>query len=155
MKCPTCGADIPAGADIPVMNFQYSWKQLLFIVPVMLLGFWPLAQLTILRGDVTKDLVVRHVEKKLSFQDSPRGVLVVTGLIKNLGKRDWSGVTVEAEFFDEQGMFLDEASEFLRSDILGEAEEHFKMEIRSPGNALTAETTTLKVKISGGRSKLF
>ena len=111
--------------------------------------------MTILRGDVTKDLVVRQVEKKLSFQDSPRGKLVITGLIKNLGKRDWSGVTVEAEFFNEQGMFLDEASEFLRSDILGEAEEHFKMEIHSPGNALTAETTTLKVKVSGGRSKLF
>ena len=52
-------------------------------------------------------------------------------------------------------MFLDEASEFLRSDILGEAEEHFKMEIRSPVNALTAETTTLKMQKSGGRSKLF
>ena len=155
MKCRVCGADIPAGADISAMNIQYSWKQLLFIVPAMLLGFWPLAQLTILRGDVTKDLVVRQVEKKLSFQDSPRGKLVITGLIKNLGKRDWSGVTVEAEFFNEQGMFLDEASEFLRSDILGEAEEHFKMEIHSPGNALTAESTTLKVKIAGGRSKLF
>ncbi len=82
-------------------------------------------------------------------------MLVITGLIKNLGKRDWSGVTVEAEFFDEQGMFLDEVSIFLGSDILGEAEEHFKMEIRSPGNALTAESTTLKVKISGGRLKLF
>ena len=149
MKCSNCGADVPA------VNVQYSWKQLLFIVPLLLVGFWPLPQLTILRGDVTKDLVIRQVEKKLSFQDSPRGKLVVTGLIKNLGKRDWSGVTIEAEFFDEQGMFLDEASEYLRSDILGEAEEHFKMEIRSPGNALTAETTTLKVKISGGRSKLF
>ena len=62
MKCPTCGADIPA------MNVQYSWKQLFFIVPVMLLGFWPLAQLTILRGDVTKDLVVRQVEKNLVFR---------------------------------------------------------------------------------------
>ena len=149
MKCSNCGADVPA------VNVQYSWKQLLFIVPLLLVGFWPLAQLTILRGDVTKDLVIRQVEKNLSFQDSPRGKLVVTGLIKNLGKRDWSGVTIEAEFFDEQGMFLDEASEYLRSDILGEAEEHFKMEIRSPGNALIAETTTLKVKISGGRSKPF
>ncbi len=68
MKCPTCGADILAGADIPAMNIQYSWKQLLFIVPIMLLGFWPLAQVTILRGDVTKDLVVRQVEKNLVFR---------------------------------------------------------------------------------------
>ena len=149
MKCLNCGEDIPA------VNIQHSWKQFLFIVPILLIGFWPLAKLTILRGDVTKDLVVREVKKELSFRDSPNGTLVITGLIKNLGKHHWSGVTVEAEFFDEQGMFLDEASEFLRSDILGEAEEHFKMEIRSPGNALTAETTTLKVKISGGRSKLF
>ena len=149
MKCSNCGEDIPA------VNIQHSWKQFLFIVPILLIGFWPLAKLTILRGDVTKDLVIRQVKKELSFQDSPNGTLVITGLIKNLGKHNWSGVTVEAEFFDEQGMFLDEASEFLRSDILGEAEEHFKMEIRSPGNALTAETTTLKVKISGGRSKLF
>ena len=149
MKCSNCGADIPA------VNVQYSWKQLLFIVPILLVGFWPLAQLTIFRGDVTKDLVIRQVEKKLSFQDSPNGTLVVTGIIKNLGNREWSGVTVEAEFFDEQDMFLDEASEYIRSDILAEAEEHFKIQIRSPRNELTADTTALKVKISGGRSQLF
>ena len=78
MKCSNCGADVPA------VNVQYSWKQLLFIVPLLLVGFWPLAQLTILRGDVTKDLVIRQVGKKLSFQDSPRGKLVVTGLIKKI-----------------------------------------------------------------------
>ncbi len=149
MKCSNCGADIPA------VNVQYSWKQLIFIVPILLVGFWPLAQLTIFRGDVTKDLVIRQVEKKLSFQDSPNGTLVVTGIIKNLGGREWSGVTVEAEFFDEQGMFLDEASEYIRSDISAEAEEHFKIQIRSPRNELTADTTTLKVKISGGRSQPF
>ena len=136
MKCSNCGADIPA------VNVQYSWKQLIFIVPILLVGFWPLAQLTIFRGDVTKDLVVRQVDKKLSFQDSPNGTLVVTGIIKNLGNREWSGVTVEAEFFDEQGMFLDEASEYIRSDILAEAEEHFKIQIRSPKNELTAEQRT-------------
>ena len=149
MKCSNCGADIPA------VNVQYSWKQLIFILPILLVGFWPLAQLTIFRGDVTKDLVVRQVDKKLSFQDSPNGTLVVTGIIKNLGNREWSGVTVEAEFFDEQDMFLDEASEYIRSDILAEAEEHFKIQIRSPRNELTADTTALKVKISGGRSKAF
>ena len=149
MKCSNCGADIPA------VNVQYSWKQLIFIVPILLVGFWPLAQLTIFRGDVTKDLVVRQGDKKISFQDSPNGTLVVTGIIKNLGNREWSGVTVEAEFFDEQGMFLDEASEYIRSDILAEAEEHFKIQIRSPKNELTADTTDLRVKISGGRSKLF
>ena len=149
MKCSNCGADIPA------VNVQYSWKQLIFIVPILFVGFWPLAQLTIFRGDVTKDLVIRQVEKKLSFQDSPNGTLVVTGIIKNLGNREWSGVTVEAEFFDEQGMFLDEASEYIRSDILAEAEEHFKIQIRSPRNELTADTTALKVKISGGRSQPF
>jgi hypothetical protein len=149
MKCSACGADVPA------MNIQYSWKQLLFIVPLLLLGFWPIAQLTILRGDATKDLVIRQVVKKLSFQNSPNGTLVVTGLIKNLGKHDWSGVTVEAEFFDEQGMFLDEASEFIRSDIVAEAEEYFKIEIRSPKNELTADSTTLKMKIAGGRSQPF
>jgi hypothetical protein len=149
MKCSACGAEVPA------MNIQYSWKQLLFIVPLLLLGFWPIAQLTILRGDATKDLVIRQVVKKLSFQNSPNGTLVVTGLIKNLGKHDWSGVTVEAEFFDEQGMFLDEASEFIRSDIVAEAEEYFKIEIRSPKYELTADSTTLKMKIAGGRSQPF
>ena len=62
MKCSNCGADVPA------VNVQYSWKQLLFIVPLLLVGFWPLAQLTILRGDVTKDLVIRQVEKNLVFR---------------------------------------------------------------------------------------
>ena len=80
---------------------------------------------------------------------------MITGLIKNMGKHNWSGVTAEVEFFDEQGMFLDEASEYIRHDISAEAEEYFKIQIRSPKNELTADTTTLKVKISGGRSQPF
>ena len=95
MKCSQCGPDFPA------VHVQYSWKQLLLIVPILLLGFWPLALLTRLWGDATKNLVLRQV--KLSFQDSLSGSLVVTGLINNLGKHDWSGVTVEAEFFNEKG----------------------------------------------------
>ena len=39
--------------------------------------------------------------------------------------------------------------------MVAEAEKHFKIQVRSPRNELTAGTTTLKVKVSGGWSKPF
>ena len=78
MKCSQCGADVPA------VNLQHSWKQLLLVVPVLLLGFWPLAQLTILRGDATKDLVIRQVKKNLVFRIHLAEVSWLLGSLKTL-----------------------------------------------------------------------
>lgn len=132
------------------LNMSWSWKHLLIMVPILLLGFVPLLKLTFFKGDVTKELEISDVEKR-----SDEGSFEIVGLITNKGNRTWSGVTIEAEFFDASGAFIDEAAEYLRADIAGNAKEHFKMIIRNPNPALNASDTKMVVKVAGGRTSPF
>lgn len=132
------------------LNMSWGWKQLLIVIPIMLLGFYPLATMTLLRSDISKDLVISEVQKRTGERD-----LEIVGLITNTGSRTWSSVTIEAEFFDNSGAFIDEASEILRADIAGDAKEYFKMTIHSPAEALTAFETKMVVRIAGGHTSPF
>jgi len=114
------------------------------------LGFLPLLSLTFFKGDVTKELTISDVQKR-----SSEGRLEILGLITNSGSRTWSGITIEAEFFDASGAFIDEATEYLQGDVAGNAEEHFKVTIVSPNPALSAPDTKMVVKVAGGHSSLF
>jgi hypothetical protein len=64
-------------------------------------------------------------------------------------------VTIEAEFFDASGAFVDEATEYLRSDIAAKAQEHFKVTVLAPSAALTAPDTKMVVKVAGGHTSPF
>lgn len=144
MKCSNCGAEMS--------NLQLSWgkKQLWFIIPIMLLGFLPMMQMFWFKGDATKDLVISDVRRRTN-SDS----LEIIGLLTNSGKKTFSSVTIEAEFFDKAGNFLDEGSEYLRSDVAGGAKEHFKITIKKPPAEANSLETKMVVKIVGGRSLPF
>ena len=79
----------------------------------------------------------------------------IVGLITNTGNRTWTSVTIEAEFFDASGEFIDEATEYLRADVAGNAKEHFKVTITNPSPALTAPDTKMVVKVAGGHTSPF
>jgi hypothetical protein len=125
-------------------------KQMWFIFPVMLLGFLPLIKMTFFKGDMTKDLKISDIQTRVSGRS-----LEVVGLITNSSSREWSGITVEAEFFDTSGKFIDEASEYMRSDIAGNTKEHFKIVITSPPEVALSGTIKPVVKISGGHTSSF
>jgi len=132
------------------MNMTWGRKQMWFIIPVMLLGFLPLIKMSFFKGDVTKDLKVSDIQTRTSDRS-----LEIVGLITNSSNREWSGLTVEAEFFDASGNFLDEASEYLRSDIRGNSKEHFKIVIDSPPEGAVSGSVKPIVKISGGHTSPF
>ena len=144
MKCSNCGAEIS--------NLNMSWgrKQLWFVIPVMILGFSPLVTMTFFKGDATKDLEISEVRTR-----SVGRSLEIVGRITNLGKREWSGVTVAADFFDSNGVFIDKASEYIRSDIAGHAKEYFKITIPSPPEQVTKDSIQPVVKVSGGHTSPF
>lgn len=144
MKCSNCGAEMS--------NLNMSWgrRYWLFMIPVMLLGFLPLLKMTFFKGDVTKDLSVSEIQKRAVDKS-----IEIIGLLTNNGSRKWSSVTVEVEFFDASGVFIDEASEYLRSEVAAGAKEHFKIAIRSPGAAILAPDTKMVVKVSGGHTMPF
>ncbi|MEO8613991.1 MAG: FxLYD domain-containing protein [Luteolibacter sp.] len=144
MKCSNCGAEMSN------MNMTWGRKQMWFIIPVMLLGFLPLIKMSFFKGDVTKDLKISDIQTRTSGRS-----LEIVGLITNSSSREWSGITVEAEFFDASGNFLDEASEYLRSDIGGNSKEHFKITIASPPEGAASGSIKPVVKISGGHTSQF
>ena len=120
------------------------------MIPIMLLAFLPIIRMTFFKGDVTKDLVISEVQKRSNGQS-----IDVLGLITNNGRHKWSSVTIEAEFFDGSGVFLDEQSSYLRSEIPAGAKEHFKISMRTSDSKLKAEDTKMVVKIAGGHTMPF
>lgn len=122
MKCSNCGAEMS--------NLNVSWgkKQLWFIIPIMLLGFLPMAMLFWFKGEPTKELTITEVQKRTNGS-----ALENVGPITNNGTHTFSSVTVEAELFDAAGNFIDEETSYIRSDIAGRAKEHFKITVKPPG----------------------
>ncbi|WP_372720459.1 FxLYD domain-containing protein [Novipirellula sp.] len=144
MKCSNCGAEMSN------LNMSWGWKHLLIMVPILLLGFFPLLKLTFFKGDIATELSISDTQKR-----SHEGRMEIVGLITNSGSRTWTGVTIEAEFFDATGAFIDEATEYLRTDVTGKAEEHFKVTVTNPSPVLTAPDTKMVVKVAGGRTSPF
>ena len=144
MKCSNCGAEMSN------LNMTWGRKQMWFIIPVMLLGFLPLIKMTFFKGEIAKDLKISDIQTRASGRS-----LEVVGLITNSSSREWSGITVEAEFFDASGNFIDEASEYMRSDIAGNSKEHFKIVISSPPETALSGAIKPVVKIAGGHTSPF
>jgi len=141
MKCSNCGAEMS--------NLNMSWgkKQLWFLLPIMLLGFLPMIKLMWFKGEATRDLVISDVQKRTNG-----AALEIVGLLTNKSSHKFSSVTIEAEFFDAAGNFLDEKSEYLRSDIAGEAKEHFKITLNPAPPNSSSPDVRMVVKVSGGHS---
>ena len=133
-------------------NLNMSWgkKQWFFIIPIMILGFLPLAKMTFFKGDPTSDMIISEIRSNTNG-----GTIEITGLITNSGLHEWSSVTVEVEFFDKNGNFLDEKSEYLRTTIKPDAKEHFKVSIASKDERLLEEGVDVRVKIAGGHTSPF
>ncbi len=132
------------------LNMTMGKKQWLITLPIMLLGFLPLIMMTCFKGDITKELSLSEIDRKVSD-----GNIEITGLITSSGRHDWSGITIEAEFYDGAGKFIDESSEYLSSDVKAGVKERFKIKISSPTAAVKAPETKMIVKISGGNTSLF
>ena len=132
------------------LNMTWGRKQLWFIIPIMLLGFFPMARLLWFKGDATKELRISDVQKRLNGD-----FIEIVGLITNTGTHNWSNVTIEAEFFDTAGNFVDEAQDYMRSNIAGGAKEHFKIKVKSPATTVSAGETKMELKISGGHTMPF
>lgn len=144
MKCSQCGAEMSN------LTLSWGWKHWLFTIPLMLLCLYPALRLTVFRGDAAKELSISEVSRRTNDK-----AVDVIGLITNQGQHKWSSVTIKAEFYDAAGNFLDENTEYLRSDIGPAAKEHFKMSFRTSEPKVLAADVKMVVKVSGGMSLPF
>lgn len=51
--------------------------------------------------------------------------IIVRGTVENLSNYSWGSLTIEAEFFDSHGKFINEISEYLRGGLRSESKENF------------------------------
>lgn len=144
MKCSNCGAEMS--------NLNMSWgkKQLWISFAFIALGFLPMMKIFWFKGEASRDLVISEVQKR-----TVGNTMEIVGLVTNTGKYKFSSVTIEVEFFDSSGAFLDEENEYMRSDVVGGGKEHFKITLTNPAARLTAADTKMVVKVASGMSMPF
>lgn len=144
VKCSNCGAEITN------LNFSWGRKQWLWMIPFLLFCLLPMWRIYMPRGDYRNDLQVAVLEQRTS-----ESLLEILGTIRNNGKTKWENVELDAEFFDADGKFIDEASGRVSSAVEPGALEHFKMEIKNPAERIRAETTRMELKVADAYSSPF
>jgi hypothetical protein len=144
LKCSNCGAEISN------LTFSWSVKQWLWmLVPILLVivcVFW----LVHPRGDFRKELSISVLNTRFSTND-----VVVLGVVTNSGKHEWQFVMIKAEFYDKQGRFLDETSEYLSGSVRPRSEEHFRLSLRKPAEEIVTGSPKVAVKVSDARYDAF
>ena len=145
LSCPHCKKDIAS------VGFRYSSKQWLFVLPILVLGFYPLLSITLFKSSASDDLEISSYAIRMDDDE-----MVVTGIISNLTDSSWTSVSVEGEFFDESGKFLGEGRSYIGSDIHSNASENFEVRFRNLPDIVLSGTAKTKLKIASGvNSSLF
>jgi len=139
--CPHCDKDISVPANqVPV---RQNWKYAVLLVVLPLLFFIPTYKVVYFKPVVTEDLSVVDLSTSLNGMS-----FELRGVVENKSDNAWKSVMVEAEFFDQDGNFIDEAKASLSTRIKEHSREHFKVRL----NGLSKEALRLepRVKLTGG-----
>jgi len=143
LTCPHCDKEISVSAN--QITVRQNWKYVILLVVLPLLFFIPTYKVVYFKPVVTEDLSL--VDVSTSFNGM---TLELRGVVENKSDNAWSAVRVEAEFFDQDGNFVDEAKTSLSTNIKEHSREHFKVRLNGLGKeALKLEP---KVKLTGGHA---
>ena len=96
LTCPHCKE------EVATVGFRYSPKQWLFVLPILVIGLYPLFSLTFFKSYAQDDLQISSFETKIEGDH-----LDVIGVISNVSENAWTSVSVEGEFYDADGNFIE------------------------------------------------
>ena len=141
ITCPHCDKDISVPAN--QVTVRQNWKYAVLLVVLPLLFFIPTYKVVYFKPVVTEDLSVVDLSTSLNGMS-----FELRGVVENKSDNAWKSVMVEAEFFDQDGNFIDEAKASLSTRIKEHSREHFKVRL----NGLSKEALRLepRVKLTGG-----
>ena len=141
ITCPHCDKDISVPAN--QVTVRQNWKYAVLLVVLPLLLFIPTYKVVYFKPVVTEDLSVVDLSTSLNGMS-----FELRGVVENKSDNAWKSVMVEAEFFDQDGNFVDEAKASLSTHIKEHSREHFKVRL----NGLSKEALRLepRVKLTGG-----
>jgi len=141
ITCPHCDKDFSVPAN--QVTVRQNWKYAVLLVVLPLLFFIPTYKVVYFKPVVTEDLSVVDLSTSLNGMS-----FELRGVVENKSDNAWKSVMVEAEFFDQDGNFVDEAKASLSTHIKEHSREHFKVRL----NGLSKEALRLepRVKLTGG-----
>ena len=141
ITCPHCDKDISVPAN--QVTVRQNWKYAVLLVVLPLLFFIPTYKVVYFKPVVTEDLSVVDLSTAMNGMS-----FELRGVVENKSDNAWKSVMVEAEFFDQDGNFVDEAKASLSTHIKEHSREHFKVRL----NGLSKEALRLepRVKLTGG-----
>ena len=141
LTCPHCDKDISVIANR--IEIKHSWTYAFLFVVLPLLYFISTYKVVYFKPVITEDLSVVDVSTSLN-----RWGFELHGVVVNKSDNVWKSVMIEAEFFDKDGNFVDEAKASISTTIKEHSREHFKVRFNGLGKeALKLEP---KVKLTGG-----
>ena len=141
ITCPHCDNEISVSAN--QITVRQNWKYVILLVVLPLLFFIPTYEVVYFKPVITEDLSLVDVSTSLNGL-----TLELRGVVENKSENAWNAVMVEAEFFDQDGTFVDEAKASLTTSIKEHSREHFKVRLNGLGKeALKLEP---RVKLTGG-----
>jgi hypothetical protein len=148
VKCSNCGAEIT--------NLSFTWGKkywlwsLLFVIPILLIGFFPMYQLYKPKGDYRKDLQIKLLDTR-----KENGNLEILGTIQNQGKTTWESIEIAVDFFNAKGEFIDKETERASGSIEPGGSEHFKIKILNPSDRILDDGVRKELKVSNASSRIF
>ena len=141
ITCPHCDEDISVPAN--QITVKQGWVYAFLFVVLPLFFFIPTYKVVYFKPVVTEDLSVVDLSTAMNGMS-----FELRGVVENKSDNAWKSVMVEAEFFDQDGNFVDEAKTSLSSNIKEHSREHFKVRLNGLGKeALKLEP---RVKLTGG-----
>jgi hypothetical protein len=148
VKCSNCGAEIT--------NLSFTWGKkywlwsLLFTIPILLIGFYPMYQVFKPKGDFRQDLQITLLDTR-----KENGNLEILGTIHNQGKTAWQSIELAVDFFNAKEEFIDKETERVSGSIEPGSSEHFKIKILNPSERILADGVHKELKISDASSRIF
>jgi hypothetical protein len=148
VKCSNCGAEIT--------NLNFTWGKkywlwsILLIIPILLIGFYPLYLLQKPKGDYRQDLQIKVLDTRME-----NGNLQILGTINNQGKSTWDNIEIAVDFFNAKGEFIDKQTGRVSGSIEPGGSEHFKIEILNPSERIRADGVRKELKIASAYSNRF
>ena len=141
ITCPHCKKELPGKFRIP------SYTQIILLLPILILGAYPLYTMVLFKPVSSEDLSISEVKSMVV-----EGKLEVLGVISNSSKNEWRSVKIEVEFYDSEGAFIGADSQYWNSTILPLSNENFKVVVRNLPSQLLSGDPPPKFKLTGGRS---
>src|SRR5262245_2797090 len=106
VKCSNCGAEL-SNLTLSWGKRQWLWSLMAFL-PLVCISIWFIS-ISRSSRDYVREIETTLLETR-PLQNGPSGGLYVLGRMKNVGKHTWERISIQAEFFDEAGRFMDEAT---------------------------------------------